>query len=145
LALAWADNPVVRSPAHALVVRGNLFAAALESEILVAMLALSVTARLPWKTHVARIAQGLGIYSLISVLLETARSYTRVSRLLPSSTVLSHIRIAVYLCCATYWIVSLSRSERPARTMTAEMREKIFTLGSQVAYDLHDLQSRKKL
>jgi hypothetical protein len=39
----------------------------------------------------------------------------------------------------------LDRQFIPARTMTAEMREKIFTLGSQVAYDLHDLQSRKKL
>jgi len=145
LALAWADNPLVRTRVGALVARGNLFAAALESEILIAMLALSVTARLPWKTHVAKIAQGLGIYALVSVLLETAHSYSGVSRLLPSFSILSHVRIALYLCCATYWIVSLSRNERPARTMTAEMREKMFALGSQVAYDLHDLQSRKRL
>jgi hypothetical protein len=145
LVLAWAESPVVQTRVQALVARGNLFAAALECEILVAMMALSANARLPWKTHVAKIAQGLGVYSLISVLFETARSYSGVSHVLPSFSGLSHIRMVVYLSCVTYWIVSLARSERAARIMTAEMREKIFALGSQVAYDLHDLQSREKL
>jgi hypothetical protein len=145
LVLAWAESPVVHTRIQALVARGNLFAAALESEILVAMMALSVTARLPWKTHVARIAQGLGIYSLISVLFETSRSYAGVSRLLPSFSVLSHVRMVAYLGCVGWWIASLYLPEREARTMTAEMREKIFALGSQVAYDLQDLQSRKRL
>ncbi len=39
------------------------------------MMALSIDARLPWKTHVAKIAQGLGAYSLIGVLIETGHSY----------------------------------------------------------------------
>jgi hypothetical protein len=145
LVLAWAESPVVHTRVQGLVARGNLFAAALESEILVAMMALSVSARLPWKTHVAKIAQGLGIYSLISVLFETARSYSGVSRLLPSFSLLSHVRMAAYLGCVSWWIVSLYRPERAARTMTAEMREKMFALGSHVAYDLHELQSRKRL
>ena len=55
--------------------RGNLFAAALQSELFVAMMALSIDARLPWKTHVAKIAQGLGAYSLLGVLIETGHSY----------------------------------------------------------------------
>jgi hypothetical protein len=143
LVLAWAESPVALTWVQALVARGNLFAAAVESEILVAMMVLSANARLPWKTHVAKIAQGLGVYALISVLFESARSYSGVSRLLPNFSLLSHVRMAVYLGCVTYWIVSLSRSERAARTMTAEMREKMFALGSQVAYDLHDIQSRK--
>jgi hypothetical protein len=145
LALAWAESPAVTSPVQALVARGNLFAAALEAEILVAMMALSVSARLPWKTHVAKLAQGLGVYALASVLYETARSYSGVSRLLPSFSVLLHLRMAVYLSCVTYWIVTLALNERAARTMTAEMRETMFSLGSQVAYDLQDLQSRKRL
>jgi hypothetical protein len=145
LVLAWAEAPMVHTRIQALVARGNLFAAALQSEILVAMIVLSANARLVWKTHVARIAQGLGIYALISVLFETARYCYGVSRVLPGFSVLSHVRMAVYLSCATYWIVSLARDERAARTMTPEMREKMFALGSQVAYDLHDLQSRERL
>jgi hypothetical protein len=52
--------------------------------------------------------------------------------------------MAAYLGCVTYWIASLWPDELPARTMTAEMREKIFTLQARVAYHLQDLRSRKK-
>jgi hypothetical protein len=51
--------------------KGNLFAAALMSERLVAMMALAVSARLPWRGHTAGIAKGLGAYSLFTVLIET--------------------------------------------------------------------------
>jgi hypothetical protein len=144
LALAWAENPAARNTVQALVARGNLFAAALESEILVAMVALSANANLPWKTHVAKIARGLGVYSLVSVLFECAQSYTGISRMLPTLSTLNHLLIGVYLGCVIYWIASLSRQEQPARVMTPEMRETVFALGSQLAYDLQDLQSRKK-
>ena len=125
--------------------RGNLFAAALQSEILVAMVALSANANLPWKTHVAKIARGLGVFSLVSVLFECAQSYAGISRLLPTPTTLNHILISVYLGCVLYWIASLVRDEQPSRVMTPEMRAQIFALRSQVAYDLQDLQSRKRL
>lgn len=144
LALAWAENPAARTWVEDLVARGNLFAAALESEILVAMVALSANANLPWKMHVAKIARGLGVYSLVSVMFECAQTYTGISRMLPSLHTLNHLLIGVYLSCVVYWIASLSRDEAPSRVMTPEMREKIFALRSQVAYDLQDLQSRKK-
>ena len=144
LGLAWAENPAAQNSVQAFVARGNLFAAALESEILVAMVALSANANLPWKTHVAKIARGLGVYSLVSVMFECAQSYTGTSRMLPTLSTLNHVLISVYLSCVVYWIISLSRNEQPARVMTPEMREKVFALGSQLAYDLQDLQSRKK-
>jgi hypothetical protein len=144
LGLAWAENPAAQNSVQAFVARGNLFAAVLESEILVAMVALSANANLPWKTHVAKIARGLGVYSLVSVMFECAQSYTGTSRMLPTLSTLNHVLISVYLSCVVYWIISLSRNEQPARVMTPEMREKVFALGSQLAYDLQDLQSRKK-
>jgi hypothetical protein len=109
------------------------------------MMALSINARLPWKTHVAKIAQGLGAYSLLGVLIETGHSYFGVGRELPAFLVLSHVRMAAYLGCVSYWTISLWRNERPARRMTSEMREKMFTLQRLVEYDLRDLRSRKKL
>jgi hypothetical protein len=142
--LAWLESPPARTWMQAFVTKGNLFTAALQSELFVAMMALSINARLPWRTHVAKIAQGLGAYSLISVLFETGHSYFGIGRDLPAFIVLSHVRMAAYLGCVTYWIISLWSNERPARKMTEEMRENMFTLQTQVEYHLQDLRSRKK-
>jgi hypothetical protein len=94
---------------------------------------------------VAKIAQGLGAYSLVSVLFETGHSYFGMGRELPVFLLLSHVRMAAYLGCVSYWIVSLWNEERAVRTMTEEMRASIFTLQTQVEYHLQDLRSRKKL
>jgi hypothetical protein len=129
----------------AVTYKGNLFAAALMSELLVAMMALAVSARLPWRGHTAGIAKGLGAYSLFAVLIETAHSYFGRSRELPVFAIFSDVRKAAYLCCVTYWIIDLWRDEWPGHTMTQEMREKLFTLHARLEYDLHDLRSRNKL
>jgi hypothetical protein len=125
--------------------RGNLFAAALMSELSVAMMALAISARLRWRGHTAGIAKGLGAYSLVTVLIETGNSYFGGGRELPVFVDLSHVRMAAYLCCVTYWIIDLWRDEWPARIMTEEMREKIFTLHAGLEYDLQELRSRNKL
>jgi hypothetical protein len=109
------------------------------------MMALSVSARLPWRTHVAKIAQGLGAYSLISLLIETGHSYFGVGGEAPAFLFLSYVRIAAYLTCVAYWAVMLWREEQPSREMTEEMRERLFTLQRRVEYDLQELRSRKKL
>jgi hypothetical protein len=143
--LTWLASPPARTWMQSFSTKGNLFTAALQSELFVAMMALSIHARLPWRTHVAKIAQGLGAYSLLAVLIETGHSYFGVGRELPAFIVLSHVRMAAYLACVNYWIISLWRKERPVRTMTPEMREKMFTLQMLLEYDLEDLRSRKEL
>jgi hypothetical protein len=144
LGLTWLGSVPSQTWMQSLTTKGNLFASTLLSELFVAMMALSIKVRLPWRTHVAKIAQGLGAYSLISVLIDTGRSYFGAGRENPAFVAISHLRMAAYLGCATYWIASLWPDEQPARTMTAEMREKIFTLQAQLAYHLQDLRSRKK-
>ena len=142
--LTWLGSVPSPTWIQTLTSRGNLFASTLLSELFVAMMALSIEERLPWRTHVAKIAQGLGAYSLISVLIDTGRSYFGVSREQPTFVAISHVRMAAYLGCVTYWIASLWPDELPGRTMTAEIREKMFTLQAQVAYHLDGLRSRKK-
>jgi hypothetical protein len=144
LGLTWLGSVPSQTWMQALTTKGNLFASTLLSELFVAMMALSIKVQLPWRTHVAKIAQGLGAYSLISVLIDTGRSYFGVGRDRPAFIAISHVRMAAYLGCVTYWIASLWPDELPARTMTAEMREKLFTLQAQVTYHLQDLRSRKK-
>jgi hypothetical protein len=145
LGLSWLASPPARTWAQSFVTKGTLFAAALISELFVLMMALSISARLPWKTHVAKIAQGLGAYSLVSLLIETGHSYFGVGGEVQTFVFLSRIRIAAYLSCVAYWTVMLWREEQPSREMTQEMRERLFTLQRRVEYDLQDLRSRKNL
>jgi hypothetical protein len=145
LGLSWLASPPARRWMQSFVTKGNLFAAALMSELFVLMMALSISARLPWRTHVAKIAQGLGAYSLVSVLIETGHSYFGVGGEVRTFIFLSRIRIAAYLTCVAYWAVMLWRKEQPSREMTEEMRERLFTLQRRVEYDLQGLRSRKKL
>lgn len=142
--LTWLASPPARTWVQAFATRGNLFAAALLSELFVAMMALSIHAGLPWKTHVAKIAQGFGAYSLITVLIEAGHSYFGAGRELPTFTALSHARMAAYLGCVTYWVINLWREERPVRRMTEEMRENMFALQMRLEYHLRDLRSREK-
>jgi hypothetical protein len=94
---------------------------------------------------VAKIAQGLGAYFLLGVLIRAGHSYFGVCRESPAFIVLSRLCMAVYLACVNYWIISLWREKRRVRTMTPEMREKMFTLRMRLKYDLEDLRLRKEL
>ena len=144
LGLSWLASPPAPTWMQAVVTKGNLFAEALMSELFILMMALSISARLPWKTHVAKIAQGLGAYSLFSVVIEAGHTYFGVGREVPTFVLLSHARMAAYLGCVNYWIIMLWRREEPARELTENMRERLFTLQRRVEYDLQDLRSRKK-
>ena len=74
LGLACLPSPPEKTILGMLLDRGNLFSSALQCELLVGMIAFSSTAGLPWNTHVARIAQGLGFYSLIGLLTEAGHN-----------------------------------------------------------------------
>jgi hypothetical protein len=145
LGLSWLASPPAHTWEQSFVTKGTLFAAALISELFVLMMALSISATLPWRTHVAKIAQGLGAYSLVSMLIETGHSYFGVGREVRAFVFLSHIRITAYIACVSYWSVMLWRKEEPSREMTQQMRERLFTLQRRVEYDLQNLRSRKKL
>jgi hypothetical protein len=143
-ALAWLAIPVARTWVQALTTRGDLFSAALMSELFVAMMVVSVSAGLPWRSHAAAIAQGLGGYCLLSVLIETGHAYFGTGRDLPAFVILSQVRMVVYLGCVLYWIVNLSPEERPARMMTSEMHTALCALQEQLTGDLRILYRKNK-
>lgn len=144
VALAWIASPPTRLWMQSVMIRGNLFSAALMSELFVGMIALSVTVGLPWKTHVANIAQGLGIYSVIDVLVEAAHSYFGLSRDTRAYDDLSHARIAVYLACTLYWIIMLWREAPSSRKLPAQMHRDLLTLQGKLEYSLQTLRSRSR-
>lgn len=142
LVLASLPMPPERTVLGTLLDRGNLLSSALQSELFVGMLAFSTIARLPWKTHVARIAQGLGLYELIGILTEAGHNLT--VRNSTAFTALTYIRMSAYLACVTYWIVMLWRNAPEPRELPDDMRRLLFTLRIKVDYDLRKLRAFKR-
>jgi hypothetical protein len=141
--LTWLANPHTLSWMQVLMIKGNLFSAVLMSELFVAMIALSVTAGLPWKAHIAKIAQGLGIYSIVDFLIESGHSYFGLSQDTRTYDALSHMRIALYIGCVAYWIVSLWRNAPPPRELTDQMYRELSALRVLVGSQLQSLRTRR--
>ena len=142
--LSWLAAPHARLWMQVVVIRGNLFSSACMSEFFVGMVVLAVKAGLPWKNHVARISQGLGVYSIIDVLIEAGHSYFGVGRNTQTYATLSHIRIATYLICVAYWIIMLWRNAPDSRSLPDSMSGQLIKLQNMVDSDLEKIRARKR-
>jgi hypothetical protein len=114
------------------------------SELFVGMVVLSATAKLPWKTHVARISQGLGIYSVIGILTEAGHSLFGLDGAARLATAFTHVRISAYLLCVGYWIIMLWRDAPAPRPLPEGMRRQLVGLQRAVAWDLQKVREWKK-
>lgn len=144
LVLTWLASPPTKLWMQSVMIKGNLFSAALMSELFVGMIALSVTVGLPWRTHLTRIAQGLGVYSIIDVLIEGAHGYFGLGRDTQVYERLSHARMAAYLACILFWIVMLWRDAPQPRALSEQMRHDLLSLQGRVEYRLKLLRSGRE-
>jgi hypothetical protein len=142
--LTWLATPHARLWMQVVVIKGSFFSSVCMSELFVGMIALSVRAGLPWKSHVARVSQGLGVYSIIDVLIEAGHSYFGVNRNTQMYTTLSHFRMTAYLCCVAYWIVMLSKDAREARKLPESLRGQLIVLQGNLDLDLKRVRARRK-
>lgn len=139
--LTWLASPPTRTLRMGIVIRGNFFSSVLMSELFVAMIVLSVTMGLPWRTPVARIAQGLGTYSIFGVLTESAHSYFGSDVNKRTFESLSHVRISLYLACVTYWSVTLALREPEPKKMPAQLHAELRALQMRAALMLKSLRT----
>ena len=123
------------------MLRGNFFTSALMSELFVGMMALSATAGLPWRTHVARIAQGFGVFAVVCVLLETANNYFGLAQGTRTTLELANLRRFTYTGCLGYWVVTLWQEAPAPRELPDAMLTQIYTLQRQVEHDLIRIRS----
>lgn len=133
-ALTWLATPPTHLWIQTWMIKANFFTAALMSELFVGMLAISVGAGRPWKAHPARIAQGLGFYSIVDVIIETAHTYFGVAKDARTYTTLSHLRMSVYLMCVVFWILKLWAEAPSTKKLTEGMREQLETLLRKIEY-----------
>ncbi len=126
------------------LIRANFFSATLMGELFVGMVFLSLTAELHWKTHAARIAQGLGLYSILCILIEAAHTYLGLDHKALLASLLSYVRIGSYLFTVGYWAVTLWMNAPAPRELPDEMRIQLFTLQRRLEYDLHRLRAWRR-
>ena len=138
--LTWLATPPARLVRLVVVIRGNFFSSVLMSELLVAMMALSVTMGLPWRTHAARLAQGFGVYSIFGILTETAHTYFGSARGKNTYQLISHVRIVLYLICVAYWTVSLALKEPEPKKLPEYLHQELRALQKRAALVLQNIR-----
>lgn len=142
-ALTWLAAPRASQWMQVAVIRGNFFSSLCLCELFVAMIALSVQSGLPWKTHVARISQGLGVYSAVDVVIEVGHSYFGVGNNGHDYATLSHFRMGAYLLCVCYWIVTLWKDAPAAKPVPEPLLRHLLRLQNIVEADLEEVRARK--
>jgi len=135
--LTWLASPPASKLRTAIVIRGDFFSSALMSELFVVMIALSVSFGLPWRTHVARVAQGYGTFALIGLLTDGARGYLGGDWF----EFFSHLQIGTYLVCLGYWIVTLAIEEPEPRRMPERLHHELRLLQQRAALILSNLRT----
>ncbi len=140
-AMTWLAAPPTRTLRLAIVIRGDFFVSALMAELFVAMVALSVTLGLPWRTHVARIAQGLGTFSMYCIFTDAAHSYFGSDLVVDRYRLLSRLQIMLYLGCVAYWSVALAMKEPEPRRMPQQLHDELRRLQGRAALMLKSLRA----
>lgn len=141
--LTWLTHPPARTWVRTLLIRGNFSSSILMSELFVGMVVLSATVKLPWKTHVARISQGLGVYSVVGIVTEAGHSLFGQDRAVLFSAVLSYLRISSFILCTGYWVVMLWRDAPASRPLPEEMQTQLLSLQRRVGWDVRRIREWK--
>jgi hypothetical protein len=136
LLLTWLAQPATRFAIQTFIVRSDFFSAVLMTELFVTMVVLSASAGLPWKTHVARIAQGLGAYSIVCVVTTTIVNYVGLNNHGHLYDQFSNFQAVTYFGCHVFWIVMLWQEAPAPRELPESMRMQIYSLQKRVEYDL---------
>lgn len=145
LLLSCTAHPLTHFADETFKMRSDFFSALLMSELFVISVALSVLYGLPWKTHVARIAQGLGAFSIISLAAYIAKIYIGLDhRFRPYRVALENLINCTFFVCETYWIVMLWAEAPAPRELPEAMRNQIYILQRQVENDLMRIRSWRR-
>jgi hypothetical protein len=144
IALTALASPARNGLLETVIVRGTFFSSTLMTELFVGLVVLSATAGFPWRTHVARIAQGLGAYSFVGVLIDTTTSWMGWAHQASTIHALSLVRIGASLVMLAYWIVTLWQEAPEPRRLSGPMRGQIFLLYRQLEYDLGRIRGWRK-
>ena len=129
-ALTWIDVPVVKTLRQTINLRGNFFASVLISELFVGMVALSLTSGLPFRTHVARIAQGWGALAICGMVIDTFKGHLGVANGTAAVDRLSRLQPWLYMACLTFWIITLAQEAPVPQALPDQLKQQLLSLNA---------------
>jgi hypothetical protein len=142
--LAWLSQPPAADLLGTVIMRLNFSASVLMCELFVGMIVLSVTTGLPWRTHVARIVQGLGICAIVGILIEALQSYFGFVRGTGTYTFLSYFQLGTNVAAQIFWITAMVKEAPEPRTLPPQLRRQLFYLNHQTDRALAYLRPRNR-
>lgn len=142
--LTWLAAPYAPGLERTALLKSEFFSSTLTSELFLGMVVLSVTAGLPWRTHDARIMHALGTFTLLDLAIEAVHTVHGEAGTSHIRDVLTLARMAVYLGCLAYWIVTLWQEAPEPRGLPPKMLADLRLLNARLAYDLYALRNWKK-
>jgi hypothetical protein len=128
-------------PHAALMWRIDLFYCILLNLLFVGILALSSLAGLPWKTHAARIAQGMCFGWFYFLIIEIVTNSLNFARLTHIYRPLMCIQMILALASLVYWFITLWRDEPAPQELPKHVRNQIYSLQKQAENDLIRVRS----
>jgi hypothetical protein len=141
--LSWIAQPPAPLRVQTFILRADFFSSLLMCELFVGTVVLAATVGLPWKTHVARIAQGLGAYSLFGLAIDIGVTPLGITAHNAVFAALMRAQKLVWLACQVYWIVTLWREAPAPRELPPAMRAQILLLQNRVRDDLIRIRGRR--
>lgn len=124
--------------------RLNFSASVLMCELFLGIVALSVTTRLPWRTHVARIIQGLGVCAIVGILIEALQSYFGFVRGTGTYRFLSYFQLGTNIAAQVFWIVAMLRTAPESRALPPQLYRQLLFLNRQTDLALANLRLEKR-
>jgi hypothetical protein len=136
IALTWLGAPAADNYLSRITIRGNFLSSVLMGELFIAMIGMSFKLGLPWQTHVAKIVQGLGAYSLIGIASSCLQTYFGFTRGGEVYTAITHARIGAYIICAGFWIVTLYMEAPEPKALPEEMHRQLVLVQQRASFVL---------
>ena len=141
--LSWIAQPPAPLRVQTFILRADFFSSLLMCELFVGTVVLTATVGLPWKTHVARIAQGLGAYSLFGLAIDIGVTPMGITANTTVFAALMRAQKLVWIACQVYWIVTLWQEAPAPRELPEVMRAQILLLQNRVKDDLMRIRGRR--
>jgi hypothetical protein len=144
LLLTAIPKPPSRFWIQVVILKGSFLCAALMSELFVGMIALSAIAGLAWPPLTVKVAKGLGVYSLTTLLFETANTCLGLAGQGTVYSLLARVRILLYLGCVAYWIYSFWTTTQRGQEMPEALRMQVSAIGETVRKRLAMLRAESE-
>lgn len=138
MGLTYAVHPSLSASINSWEIRAYLFTSMLFCELFLAMMFAANRLGLVWRNHVMGLGQGLAVWALVSVGIDTVHSYFGINHTFYK---LEYVRSITYQVAVIYWVVTFWLEEPERKPLSEEMQKYLVALHAKVQYDATQVSS----